>query len=476
MDEKKYLDFDIRFERADKGYIARVLNSPGGQAAVSCTFPFSNSELAHFLPKVGRSQNRMRKIDSPEMKTVKDFGGRLFKTIFRNEVRDCLQASLHEASLQGVGLRFRLRMTDVPELLDLPWEFLYHTALNRFFSLSSDTPIVRYLELPERIQSLTVKLPLQILVMISSPSNYTKLDVEIEWKKLNKALFGLVNRRLVTLDKLEEATLKNLHRSLRLNEYNIFHFIGHGGFDEYQQDGILILENENNLGYPVSGQYLGTLLHDHRSLRLVMLNSCEGARTSKKDPFAGTAQSLMQQGIPAVIAMQFDVSDQVAVTFTSEFYEAIADGCPIDFALSEARKTIYIQGNDLEWGTPVLYMRSSDERIFKISDEKSSLQCKKTDDYIFDLLYLCQTKLSILFYLSELSLSRNGNSITKICHELGIQKRKYAVKALNDLTEDELVYKIKNNKRVYWCISDRGKMIVRKLSEGIHSRLIQPPR
>jgi predicted transcriptional regulator len=470
MTEKKYLDFDIRFERADEGYIARVLNSPGGQAAVSYHFPFSNTELSHFWTNVGRSQNLVRKIDSPEMRTIKNFGGRLFETIFRDEVRGCLQASLHEASLQGMGLRFRLRMTDVPELLDLPWEFLYHPALNRFFSLSSETPIVRYLELPERIQSLTVKLPLQILVMISSPTNYTKLDVEVEWQRLNTALAGLKNQRLVTLDKLQEATLKNLRRSLRLNEYHIFHFIGHGGFDEYQQDGILLLENEDSSGLPVSSQYLGTLLSDHRSLRMVMLNSCQGARTSKRDPFSGTAQSLMQKGIPAVVAMQFNVSDQVAITFAKEFYETIADGCPIDFALSEARKTIYIQGNDLEWGTPVLYMRSSDERIFKISNEKPPQKFKKTDNEIFDLLYLYQIKLKILFYLSEFPFPKNDNSITKICHELGIQKRKFAVQALNDLTEDGLVDKVKNNKRVYWYISDRGKVIVRKLSEGIHSR------
>ncbi|MGH9891305.1 MAG: CHAT domain-containing protein, partial [bacterium] len=118
---------------------------------------------------------------------------------------------------------------------------------------------------------------------------------------------------------------------------------------------------------PVSGQDLGTLLHDHRSLRLVVLNSCEGARTSPTDPFAGAAQSLVQQGIPAVIAMQFEITDEAAMTLSHEFYAALADGYPVDTALGEARKAIFASGNEVEWATPVLYMRSPTGRIFRMS-------------------------------------------------------------------------------------------------------------
>ena len=75
------------------------------------------------------------------------------------------------------------------------------------------------------------------------------------------------------------------------------------------------------------------LLHDHESLRVAVLNACEGARTSKQDPFAGSAQTLVQQGIPAVIAMQFEIADDVASTFAHEFYGALADGYPIDAAV-----------------------------------------------------------------------------------------------------------------------------------------------
>ena len=53
---------------------------------------------------------------------------------------------------QGIRLRLRLHLSEVPELLNLPWEYLYDPSANNFLALSVDTPLVRYLDLPERIQ------------------------------------------------------------------------------------------------------------------------------------------------------------------------------------------------------------------------------------------------------------------------------------------------------------------------------------
>ena len=128
----------------------------------------------------------------------------------------------------------------------------------------------------------------------------------------------------------------------------------------------MLLEREKQRGHRVGSQYLGMLLHDHESLRVAVLNACEGARTSKRDPFAGSAQTLVQQGIPAVIAMQFEIADDVASTFAHEFYGALADGYPIDAAVTEARKAIFATGREVEWATPVLYLRAPDGRIFDI--------------------------------------------------------------------------------------------------------------
>ena len=364
-----YLDFDLLVRRTESGYRAQVLSSPAGEATADFAAPFSELELENFLLRVGRPRRGTRRIDSPEMEAVKTLGKALYDAVFSGDVRACWRSSLSDAEAQSAGLRLRLRIADSPELNDIPWEYLYNAGLNRFLSLSEYTPLVRYLEMTERIRPLPVDGQLYILVMISSPTDYPGLDVESEWSRLNEALAVPIGSGQVRLQRLQEARLTMLQRELRSGEYHILHFIGHAGFDRETQRGVLILRDEAGRGRRVTGEQLGTILHDHRSLRLVVLNACEGARTLRADPFAGVAQTLVQQGVPAVIAMQFEITDQAAIIFAEEFYAALADGHSVDAALADSRKAIFAAGNDIEWGTPVLYLRAPDGRLFSIDRE-----------------------------------------------------------------------------------------------------------
>ena len=129
-------------------------------------------------------------------------------------MRGCLRSSLDEAAREGRGLRLRLRLTEAPELVDLPWEYLYSPALNRFFALSNATPLVRYLDLPEPVAPLAVQPPLRLLAVIASPRDFPALDVEQEWHKLRAALKDLEDAGLVSVERLEPPTLSALQRRL----------------------------------------------------------------------------------------------------------------------------------------------------------------------------------------------------------------------------------------------------------------------
>lgn len=371
MAEMHYLNFDLLIERQEEKYRARILDSPAGQAAAPFVLPFSKLELENFLLRIGQSRRTVRRglglSSTSEQQIVQSFGERLFESVFAGDINAALQRSLDRAEQSGAMLRIRMRLADVPELADLPWEYLYDPTLHRFVSLTTETLLVRYLDVPQRVNPLAVTPPLRILVMISSPKDYPQLDTGQEWTRLKVALRSLESQSLITVERLKSGNLPALQRRLRQGEYHIFHFIGHGGFDSAQDDGVLLLE-EGDRSHPVSGGTLGTLLDDHRPLRLAVLNACEGARTSRKDPFAGVAQSLVQRGVPAVIAMQFEITDDAAITFAQEFYAAIADQYPVDAALAEARKAIFVRGNQFEWGTPVLYMRSPDGHIFDVEE------------------------------------------------------------------------------------------------------------
>jgi uncharacterized protein with WD repeat/outer membrane protein assembly factor BamD (BamD/ComL family) len=380
MESFNYLDFELEISNSDQPdqYIAHVQRSPAGEAKANFELPFTADRLEVLTLKLSRLRSATRRVNSPEFSAAHELGTNLFKAIFKGQVRDRLRSSLEKTrSMEGTGLRLKLRFQDAPELANLPWEFLYDTDLERFLAQSIQTPIIRYLELPESTAPYEINLPLHILGMVSSPSDYRLLDVQQEKENLKNSLAPLVKSGQVKITWLEEPTMDNLRQALRQSEYHIFHFIGHGGFDNHRDQGILVFEDKNGKGSWADADRLGVLFHDHPSMRLVILNACEGARNSINDPFASVAATLVRQGIPSVVAMQFEISDSAAIDFASEFFTVLAQGFPVDLAVNEARKAIYTRQNDVEWGTPVLYLRAENGVLFDLQAKQSTPQAEK---------------------------------------------------------------------------------------------------
>src|SRR5262245_47206038 len=120
--------------------------------------PHSELELENFLLKIGRPRRSTRSSAQSELETTKAFGNRLFRALFDEAIDNCFDRSLDEAKRQKAGLRLRLRLAEVPELANVPWEYLYHnSSYDRFLNLSIDTPIVRFIDLPEPPRPLAVK-------------------------------------------------------------------------------------------------------------------------------------------------------------------------------------------------------------------------------------------------------------------------------------------------------------------------------
>ena len=83
------------------------------------------------------------------------------------------------------------------------------------------------------------------------------------------------------------------------------------------------------------------------------------------DPYAGVATTLVELGVPAVVAMQFEISDEAAIVFAEELYmNLIGRQDPIDAAVAEARKAVYSEVDEIEWATPVLFLRDPDVQLF----------------------------------------------------------------------------------------------------------------
>jgi hypothetical protein len=371
-----YRDFDLHLRRSGRRYVAHVIHSDAGEADEQFSLPFTELEIENLILKL-RPSSSNRGASASNENAAKKLGGELYNAVFQGKVALRLASCIQLASQPQTKVRIRLRLDAAPELASLPWEFLYDESLNRFLSLSKETALVRYIDHPRPLDALSVSAPLKALVMISSPNDLPSLNVEAEWQKLQQS-FGQFPAGLVQVHRLAQASLAELDHQLSRDSYHIFHYIGHGLFDDPTGTSSLALEDENGGSFEIAGEKIGIHLHNHTSLRMVILNACEGARATTHDMYSGIAQGLIRCGIPAVIGMQFEISDKAAIAFSSRFYDAIARGKPVDESLDEARLAIHAaQNGGTEWGTPVLYLRAQDGNLFNIKDspepEKSAV-------------------------------------------------------------------------------------------------------
>jgi hypothetical protein len=375
-----YLDFDLWIDPKSEGlYRAKAWSGAAGFEATECfalpaalaggDFGRAGFGAPRGGPGAAPAQDAEDAEDTADGASPEQVGGELFRAVFRGELLKAFQGCLARAE-GGPGLRIRLRLNDVPHLAGLPWETLYDADGRGFLALSGRTPVVRYLELSEGLGTLLVEPPLRVLAVISTPRGYRELaEADEEWRRLRAALAPLLESGRIEVERLASPTCAALEARLRTGPpVHVLHFVGHGGFSELRGEGMLVFEDQDGNGAPLGGPSLAYLLQDHPSLRLAVLNACNGARGSREDAFAGTAQALVQHGVAAVIAMQAEVMDETACSFAEKFYRGLAAGLPVDACVGEARRALAAERNP-EWGKPVLYLRATDGRLFALEEE-----------------------------------------------------------------------------------------------------------
>jgi formylglycine-generating enzyme required for sulfatase activity len=360
---KDFENFDLRIWQGPEGYqVSATVEDLGNTSPRTLSESLDLDELAELLSQIGMSRRDFGAAGraSPR-EVVRKTGKRLFQAVFTPEIQGFWQTSLLRARDRGRGVRLRLLLL-TPELWEWPWEYLYDPTDN-FIALDCGTPVVRYPIVPSPDQPLRVEPPFRILMVGAQPRGCARLDLERELRELEQSLAGKVEIQM-----LAGASRSMLAQALQ-QPFHILHFSGHGEFDPKTGEGALLLEKGNGERDEVTGTELSSILRQQSQLRLVVLNSCEGARTGRDDPFAGVAQGLVKRHIPAVIAMQAQITDSAAISFSRHFYAALAEGLPVDTAVSKTRLAMTHEHFPIEWGIPVLAMRSPDGHIFTLREK-----------------------------------------------------------------------------------------------------------
>ena len=308
-------------------------------------------------------QQRLADNEGVETALLQEFGERLYKALFAGEAGALFYQSVGyaRAAEQGVCLRLCI---EPAEAARLPWEFLYWPGEKVLLGGSREFPVVRYVRLARPIDDFKVELPLRMLVAIPDASG---LNTEQEEANLRKAVEELERRGLLELRLLKgNVTLSRISDALLKERFHVFHFIGHGEFID--KTAYLRLNLDDGGSYNADDAQICSLFREYRTLKLVFLNSCRGAITSADEAGTGMAPRLVQSGVPAVVAMQYEINDQAAVTFSREFYSALFDGSDrgrVDVAMSHARNVLQREfTGERDIGAPVLYLRASAGMLF----------------------------------------------------------------------------------------------------------------
>lgn len=379
----EYQDFVVSIERDGPGtYRKRVLESPAGQGSDLFEPPFPLEELSGLLDTLGfdiRSGRGLRDIGTALNQGVsvqpergpKEIGTALYQALFSGQVGDLYAESRGRAEAAGRGLRIKIRFdpgtSGMSWVSVLPWELILRPDTEEFLGSDLLSPVVRYLEVPRSSALPDFQAPLQILVALASPIGTSPLNLKEERRRLEKELGG--RPREIETDFLENATLDGLRKKLRSRRFHVLHFMGHGEWNASTAEGSLLLEAADGNCDLIGGSLLAYAIKGTSMPVLVVLNACNTARSAGFEgasPFGGVAAALVRKGIPAVVAMQFPITDGAALSFAGALYSRIAAGDPVDTSVTEGRMAIRTSlPKSMEWATPALFMRTPDGRLFE---------------------------------------------------------------------------------------------------------------
>jgi hypothetical protein len=358
-----------------------VLTSPNGytvtlRAASGVDLPPEPLQLAMQLPALPEYRDIARFVAAArevrlgaeaELRDAKRVGGALFNALFPREVLSRFRAARDALPIDG---RLLLRLRLPPTLVAIPWELLYDAANDQFLALADDLALVRCPEMATPLRPLELNGPLQVAVVLASPLGARPIDLDRELARVQSALRGPVADERVVLSVIRgPGTLEQLRRRLA-RPVHVLHILCHGDLDERRGEGVLLFEDPSGDRERISAAQLRLLIEKQRGqTRLVVLNSCMGAVSGGNDPFGSVGAALMRGGVPAVVAMQFEIPAESAQELARIFYTDLADGHPIDMALTEARRHLF--GYDslrLDWAIPALFLRGNDGALFSQLD------------------------------------------------------------------------------------------------------------
>lgn len=297
---------------------------------------------------------------------IEKIGCDIFNSLFSADVMHNWRSSIPIGDNRSVRVVFETHMDNAGEMASVPIEAmktpypvsLVQPGVQDSLVLAENLSVVRSIQEGRLfgVPSLDVDLPLRLLVFGSNPSTLpirNQLDVKGELRGIREALEQMGDGIQMEIVESTDATFGRL--DALTSDFQVFHFIGHGRV-EGGVGQMLFDDGGGGLAWrdisDVTQLLLGT------NIRLVVLNGC---RTAAIPIFACQ--------FPAVVGMQFRITDDAAKGFARGMYRELADSGQLDRAVWSGRREIWKSQKENvrnEFSTPVLYMRSDEGIVMRI--------------------------------------------------------------------------------------------------------------
>ncbi|WP_187438281.1 tetratricopeptide repeat protein [Actinomadura decatromicini] len=306
-------------------------------------------------------------------------GGELGRHFLGPEIAQAVAEALANATGAGEPLRISLEIDG--ELAGLPWEAITLPGQDTPLVLTAAVELYRAAAVQEATPPTLIPPPLRVLVAIASPDHGggALLDYETELSRILDSVEAIRSADSVGggshVRVLNWGSRAAIRKALLDERFHVLHITCHGAA------GSLLLESGD--GGPDrmdATEFVTQVLVPDRPVPLIVLAACSTAAPvvgeSTGAEWRGMAQTLLAEGVSAVLAMTNTVSDPYATELLSAFYAELAGQSAGDAlaALSEARRIVErdrAARTDAdpraalsEWATPVLFHQGSPEVLF----------------------------------------------------------------------------------------------------------------
>ena len=358
----EYADLEIRLHRRDALTWSVELTFTLPRTDAGTLLDVSGPLLAHIDPR------ELGAIDDEE-----EYGLALGEGLFGGGVGAAFHTALATSQTHGVGLRVRLTLgIGASALHGLRWETL-RDPLDRSALLTRGGLLFsRYVSSQDwRPSGGRLRADLSALAVVAGPLDLGAIDagrpmapVRVD-EELARAREVLASLPLTTLPGNAAPTEANMLARLR-HGYEVLYIVCHGYV--VNDEPVLLLVDEGGRAAPLLASELIDQLRDlPRQPRLVFLAPCQsaGAGADRRSEDAGVLAALgprlAEVGIPAVVAMQGDISMITAATFAGAFFSSLETDGLVDRATAFARGAVRDRP---DWWVPTLFTRVASGRLW----------------------------------------------------------------------------------------------------------------